>query len=100
MLPIGLDIALSNSLKDLPRTCLKVVSPWLYNRTGRSAVCLVVHAKHQDKTLPHCPEGSVGGQQLPSPPGPLRTLSPSVFKDVRWNSSPAGETSRCSQYDC
>ncbi|APD49078.1 hydroxymethylbilane synthase [Synechococcus sp. CS-602] len=94
------DIAV-HSLKDLPTNLPEGLILGCITEREDPADALVVHAKHQDKTLATLPEGSVVGSSSLRRLAQLRHHFPHlVFKDVRGNVITRLEKLDAGQYDC
>jgi hydroxymethylbilane synthase len=94
------DIAV-HSLKDLPTNLPKGLMLGCVTEREDPADALVVHAKHQDKSLATLPEGSVVGTSSLRRLAQLRHHYPQlVFKDVRGNVITRLEKLDAGEYDC
>jgi hydroxymethylbilane synthase len=94
------DIAV-HSLKDLPTNLPEGLMLGCVTEREDPADALVVHAKHQDKSLATLPEGSVVGTSSLRRLAQLRHHYPQlVFKDVRGNVITRLEKLDAGDYDC
>jgi hydroxymethylbilane synthase len=94
------DIAV-HSLKDLPTNLPEGLMLGCITEREDPADALVVHAKHQDKTLATMPAGSVVGTSSLRRLAQLRHHFPHlVFKDVRGNVITRLEKLDAGEYDC
>ena len=94
------DIAV-HSLKDLPTNLPEGLMLGCVTEREDPADALVVHAKHQDKSLATLPEGSVVGTSSLRRLAQLRHHYPQlVFKDVRGNVITRLEKLDAGEYDC
>ncbi|MFM8662041.1 MAG: hydroxymethylbilane synthase [Cyanobium sp.] len=94
------DIAV-HSLKDLPTNLPEGLMLGCITEREDPADALVVHAKHQDKTLATLPEGAVVGTSSLRRLAQLRHHFPHlVFKDVRGNVITRLEKLDAGEYDC
>jgi hydroxymethylbilane synthase len=94
------DIAV-HSLKDLPTNLPEGLLLGCITEREDPADALVVHAKHQDKTLATLPEGAVVGTSSLRRLAQLRHHFPHlVFKDVRGNVITRLEKLDAGEYDC
>jgi len=94
------DIAV-HSLKDLPTNLPEGLMLGCVTEREDPADALVVHAKHQDKSLATLPEGSVVGTSSLRRLAQLRHHYPQLlFKDVRGNVITRLEKLDAGEYDC
>ena len=94
------DIAV-HSLKDLPTNLPEGLMLGCITEREDPADALVVHAKHQDKTLATLPEGAVVGTSSLRRLAQLRHHYPHLeFKDVRGNVITRLEKLDSGEYDC
>jgi len=94
------DIAV-HSLKDLPTNLPEGLMLGCITEREDPADAMVVHAKHQDKTLATLPEGAVVGTSSLRRLAQLRHHYPHlVFKDVRGNVITRLEKLDSGEYDC
>ena len=94
------DIAV-HSLKDLPTNLPEGLLLGCITEREDPADALVVHAKHQDKTLATLPEGAVVGTSSLRRLAQLRHHFPHlVFKDVRGNVITRLDKLDAGEYDC
>jgi hydroxymethylbilane synthase len=94
------DIAV-HSLKDLPTNLPEGLMLGCVTEREDPADALVVHVKHQDKSLATLPEGSVVGTSSLRRLAQLRHHYPQlVFKDVRGNVITRLEKLDAGEYDC